>query len=291
MNDTVRRAFLWACALDVVVARPGNVSIASAGHGMQAAQFLASAEAAAPALVTPGARVGERIESAVRATRAAVGCNTNLGIVLLCAPLAATAPEVGENSPAGWRAALERVLSTLDVDDARAAYRAIAHASPGGLGEAPEQDVAEVPTVDLRTAMRLAADRDTIARQYANGFGDVFRTGLPPFRHITDIGTTVLACWFGWLAGFPDSHIARKHGDAVAQSVTNQARVWHTQLSSGAPPDLAALGRWDAELKAQGINPGTSADLTIASAMLAACIDPALPGRFAPHALGMERVR
>ncbi len=186
-----RAAFLDACRLDVETAKPGNVSAASAGHGMTSAQFIVSAEAAASALFTRGASVGTRILDAVTRTREAVGCNTNLGIVLLVAPLAAALDhlESGSSTAADvttWHAATERLLARLGLDDARAAYRAIALANPGGLGDAPEQTVHAEPTVDLRAAMALAAERDSIARQYANGFADIFDTGLAaahPNRH------------------------------------------------------------------------------------------------------------
>jgi triphosphoribosyl-dephospho-CoA synthetase len=154
-------AFLRACRLDVEAAKPGNVSIASAGHGMQAAQFIDSAEAAAPALFARGARVGERILDAVTRTRHVAGCNTNLGIVLLVAPLAAALESVGDTAPldaARWQASVETVLSRLDVDDARAAYRAIALANPGGLGDAPEQSPnATASHVNTRTASRTSS--------------------------------------------------------------------------------------------------------------------------------------
>src|SRR5258708_39479718 len=141
-----RAAFLRACRLDVETAKPGNVSVAYPGHGMTASQFIASADAAANALFAPGAPVGARILDAVSRTRETAGCNTNLGIVLLVAPLAA-ALDLLTDSPAddiAWRTATERVLATLDLDDARAAYRAIALANPGGLGDAPEQSVHEL---------------------------------------------------------------------------------------------------------------------------------------------------
>ncbi len=56
------------------------------------------------------------------------------------------------------------------VEDAREVYAAIRLAAPGGLGRAVEQDVADEPTVTLLEVMRLAADRDDIAREYATGF-------------------------------------------------------------------------------------------------------------------------
>src|SRR3954463_7568846 len=135
-----RHCFAWACRLDVQTRKPGNVSLASPGHRMEAAQFLASAEAAGGPLSAAGARVGDRIEQAIRATRTVVQCNTNLGIVLLCAPLLAAAEHWPAGSgEAGLRRSLAAVLAGLDVADARAAYRAIAIAGPGGLGRAQEQ--------------------------------------------------------------------------------------------------------------------------------------------------------
>jgi triphosphoribosyl-dephospho-CoA synthase len=192
--QAVREVFLRACTLDVEVMKPGNVSLQSPGHGMSGAQFLASAAAAAPAICAQGATVGRRILGAVEATLAAVHCNTNLGIVLLCAPIAAAferleggASEGGAARPQAsddggtqgrLREALQERLAALGIDDSRQAFRAIALANPGGLGSVDDQDVHREPTVDLRAAMVLAADRDRIARQYANAYQDVFDTGL-----------------------------------------------------------------------------------------------------------------
>lgn len=275
-----RAAFLLACRLDVETAKPGNVSIASAGHGMQAAQFIDSAEAAAPALFARGARVGERILDAVTRTQRVAGCNTNLGIVLLVAPLA-TALEplsaaVSTASPldaARWQTSVESVLSRLDVDDARAAYRAISLANPGGLGDAPEQSVHAPPTVGLREAMSLAAERDSIARQYADGFAGIFGTGLDAIAksHCSTTTGITLDVFLTFLGAWPDSHILRKHGAPVAQSVTREARERHVQWRG---EHAARLDAWDAELKAQGVNPGTSADLSVATLFAAALLDP-----------------
>jgi triphosphoribosyl-dephospho-CoA synthase len=286
-DEIVRAAFIEACRLDVATRKPGNVSIDSAGHGMSAAQFIASADAAANALFMRGATVGERILEAVRRTRDAVGCNTNLGIVLLVAPLAAALErfDPSGNPPAvdRWREATIRVLSTLDLDDARAAYRAIALANPGGLGDAPEQSVHAPPSIDLRAAMSLAAERDSIARQYANGFLDVFDTGLDALRHVSSGPLTsftpltplaTLDVFLAFLGGWPDSHIVRKHGLALAQSVTREARGRHdalrrAQARGGLADELKQLAAWDVELKRQGVNPGTSADLTVATLFIA----------------------
>jgi triphosphoribosyl-dephospho-CoA synthase len=250
--------FLRACALDVETMKPGNVSHASAGHGMSAAQFIASADAAADGLFEHGARVGQRILKAVRATLDAVGCNTNLGIVLLCAPLCA-AFERGDD----LQSATRDVLMQLDIEDARLAYEAIALANPGGLGDAPEQSVHTQPSVDLLAAMTLAADRDSIARQYANGFADVFAVAHRIETSNKSAHEIMLDAYLTFLTQWPDSHIVRKHGAAMAQSVTQEA------IALTDARDKSSLIEWDTHLKARGINPGTSADLSVA-AMFAA---------------------
>ncbi|MDF3838209.1 triphosphoribosyl-dephospho-CoA synthase [Cupriavidus basilensis] len=277
-------AFLWACTLDVTVAKPGNVSIDAPGHGMTAGLFLDSAAAAAAPLTNRALQVGERIEQAVAQTRAIARCNTNLGILLLCAPLAAAMESGPPRDADALGKRIEAVLAGLTVADAEAAYRAIAHAMPAGLGAAPEQDVAATPTVGLRAAMQLAAMRDTVARQYANGYADLFTLGLPVLRrHLAGHGAwpgrlqrAVTAVYLAFLARFPDSHIARKHGLPAARRVSDRARLFHGRLEAGQPIDAGALAQWDRELKAAGLNPGTSADLTVASAMIAGCLDPAL---------------
>ncbi|WP_245004938.1 triphosphoribosyl-dephospho-CoA synthase [Paraburkholderia sacchari] len=294
-------AFLWACEQDVVCAKPGNVSIASAGHGMNAEHFLASARAACATLTRASTSVGARIEAAIASTRAVAGCNTNLGIVLLCAPLAAAFERVFEgtfeaNPPSAslpaCAASLQQVLHALSVEDACAAYRAIALANPGGLGEADSQSVGTTPTVDLRAAMTLAADRDSIARQYAEDFRDVLDFGLATFRAAcaaraaspTPLVDAVLLTWFGFLARWPDSHIARKHGIACAQRISDEAAAWLAQGEARlcAP---GALDNWDAALKAGGINPGTSADLTVATLFAAACLDISLVAHTTPFSM------
>jgi triphosphoribosyl-dephospho-CoA synthase len=272
MIDRARQAFLRACEFDVAVRKPGNVSLASPGHGMTAAQFIASARAAATPLFAEGASVGQRIEGAVAASRAAAGCNTNLGIVLLCAPIAAA---VERGPTADLRLALEAVLADLNVDDAAAAFRAITMAQPGGLGEAPAEDVRQPPSVGLRQAMALAASRDSIARQYVHGYADLFEIALPPLQVCLLTHNAVQRAYLALLARWPDSHIVRKHGEAVAQTVMSAAQRWHEQAEAGVvldgAPDFAA---WDDELKAAAINPGTTADLTVAALLLASLTEP-----------------
>ena len=280
---TVGRAFVQACTLDVLARKPGNVSEASPGHRMHAALFLQSAQAAAMPLCSARASVGERIESAVQATWRVVQCNTNLGIILLCAPIVVAQERRALAAPGrSLDVAIRDVLETLTVDDARAAYRAIALARPAGLGSTAEQDVNDAPTVGLRVAMAMAAGRDRIARQYAEGYADVFDTGLASFEHVRHLARrrgddpqaaaihAMQATFLEFLAKWPDSHIARKHGDAAAHSVMAEAWPWRERARRGDMLDAdPAWAAWDESLKARGLNPGTSADLCVATALLA----------------------
>ena len=292
-TDRARIAFLRACELDVRVRKPGNVSLACAGHGMNAALFLASATAAAGPLCTRGARVGQRVEAAVQATWSAAGCNTNLGILLLCAPVAlALERQPRATTPAALHVALIEVLADLDRGDAQAAYRAIARANPGGLGTAADQDVHQVPSVDLRAAMALAAERDSIALQYRDGYAQVFEIGLaalgPGFTRgaaaVSDLppdlpldSATVAAvqrAYLALLSAIADSHIRRKLGRHTADAVMRQAQAWHALAQSGADLDAdPAFAAWDMALKDRGINPGTTADLLVAAMMIAGLME------------------
>jgi len=262
----IAAAFVAACRDELDAPKPGNVHVFADGHRMTAAEFERSAQAAAGPLTATGARVGLRILRAVEATRAAVGTNTNLGIILLCAPLAAAA----EHQPADLRGALAELLESLDVADADLAFRAIALASPAGLGQVEQHDVRAPATVTLAAAMAAAAGRDRIARQFSTGFADIFDRGIArrdaAAARWADPRWATVAVYLGFLGDFPDSHIMRKYDAAVAEDVRRTARLFERRLDSEEPEGLLAdLLDWDRFLKQRALNPGTSADLTVAT--------------------------
>ncbi len=263
----IAQAFRCACVAELEALKPGNVHVFADGHRLTAEQFVRSADAAAAPLSAPGARVGRRILDAVEATQVAVGTNTNLGIILLCAPLAAAA----ERAHVDLRAALVAVLDDLDTGDAELAFRAIVRASPAGLGRLERNDVTEPARVTLRDAMADAADRDRVARQYVTAYADIFEVGLPRLAAAAARGWAeewiVPAIYLGFLADFLDSHIVRKYGIAPAENVRDSAAEFHARLQSSWDPSrlTADLLTWDAVLKEKNLNPGTSADLTVAT--------------------------
>jgi triphosphoribosyl-dephospho-CoA synthase len=259
-----------ACIWEATARKPGNVHRFRDFDDASYVDFLMSAAVLAPVLeLAPGRRVGETVLQAVHSTRAVVPSNTNLGIVLLLAPLAAV-PERED-----LRSGLVRVLEALDVEDARLVYHAIRLASPGGLGEAPEQDVRAEPTQTLRQVMALAAGRDLIARQYADGFGEVFDDGVPALsRGLERTGSLeggIVSCHLHLMASYSDSLIARKRGPAEAEEAARRARHVLDAGWPGMPASRAALADLDAWLRAagRGRNPGTTADLVAACLFVA----------------------
>lgn len=269
-----------ACIWEVMARKIGNVHPSAHFPGTAATDFLLSAAAInLPFSDRCGRGVGLAIRSAAEATREMVGQNTNLGIILLVAPLVAV------RRPTPLRDGLTAVLAGLTVEDAAYVYQAIRLAKPGGLGHAPDQDVRDEPTVTLLEAMRLGADRDMVARQYANGFADVFDFGVPAFLDaLTRFGSVeaaIIDSQFRWLAEYPDSLIARKNGAAVAEDVRRRAADVLAAGGIATPEGRRAGVELDKHLRSDGnkLNSGTTADL------ITACLFVALrEGKVAPSA-------
>lgn len=265
-----------ACLLEVSAPKPGNVSPGVGFGDATYEDFLASAAAIGHPLGTAATRpLGDTILLAIQATRRWTGTNTNLGIVLLLAPLARAASLIKGSAaviPAvTLRDAVGDVLAATSVDDARAAYAAIRLAAPGGLGSAESQDVAGEPNVTLTDAMRLAAGRDGIAREYATDFHATFEIAAPALCTARTDGLSwndaIVETFVTLLAAQPDSHIARRAGLALARDVTSQAatvkRLGGVRTAAG----RSAIARFDASLRDERhrANPGTTADITAAS--------------------------
>lgn len=264
----IRNAFLDACRAELQAIKAGNVHVHAAGHDMEVAQFEAAAEAAAPHIGNANLHVGERIRLAVEASFAAAGCNTNLGIVLLCAPLAAAAEAPIATTNLATRLSL--ILTTLGQQDAAEVYRAIAHANPGGLGKVETEDVAAAPAVTLLQAMDLAKDRDRIANAYVTNFADIFDFALPCLaaarREERSEENAIASLHMSLLAKFPDSHIARKYGPVRAEEIRAAAAVIRPRVFPLTSRDARdRLLAFDASLKTERVNPGTTADFVVAS--------------------------
>jgi len=300
--ESVAATVQLACLLEVSAPKPGNVSPGCHFADTRYEDFLASAAAIGGPFTGAGSRpLGQTVRLAIEATARWTRANTNLGIVLLLAPLARAAcqlsadqappgprstadasasaraeagPLDGRKSVGAWpelRASLARVLDETTIDDAWEVYAAIRLAAPGGLGSVDAEDVAEDPTTTLLEAMRLAAGRDRVAGEYATAFETTFETGAPALGRARREGLSwddaVVETFLTLLAAAPDTHIARRAGAALAADVSSQARA--ALHGGGVRSDAGrrAVAEMDRRLRdgRNAANPGTTADLTAAS--------------------------
>lgn len=255
--------------------KPGNVHIFADGHGMTVQDFMLSAEAASQVIAKPELSLGQRILLSVEATQKAVHCNTNLGIILLCAPIFQA---MYGTKDFDLQIRLSHVLSTTTLEDAEALFKAIRLANPGGLGNSDVHDVNSPATCNLLQAMQASAERDFIGLQYQNGFWHLFQEGLPAYQKALNAwdnptwATTYL--YLFWLSHYPDSHVIRKYGMEVAMQLQQDAVIHYNAFKDIDNPRtyLSQLLVFDQKLKQIGINPGTSADLTVAILLINNCL-------------------
>jgi len=267
--EVISAQFIAACRAELDALKPGNVHRHSAGHGMEVAHFERAAVAAAGPIADPSLSVGQRILRATEASVAATGLNTNLGIVLLAAPLAKAAAET--TIDVGLRRRLGIILSQLDERDAEDAFAAIRLANPAGLGKVEDGDVREgAEHLTLIAAMHLAADRDRIANAYVTTYSDVFDFALPALHEARaatgDDNLAITTLHMALLAEFLDTHIVRKHGEKAAEVVRQEARTLKPHWPSAATAKwLLNLAEFDTKLKDRGLNPGTTADFVVST--------------------------
>jgi triphosphoribosyl-dephospho-CoA synthase len=272
MQPNLAQQALLASILEATAPKPGNVHPEASFEDLTYEDFVRSAFAAAPAFENAVDRgVGATVLDAIQRTRDAVGRNTNLGIALVLAPLAA----VPADTP--LKQGIGSVLANLEVRDSEQVYEAIRLANPGGLGRVDIQDIAESPSVTLLEAMKMAVDRDGIAAQYASDFSTIFEgasrlTRFEPFDERWGEALVDLHVWL--MAEFPDTLIARKCGPEVAAEA---ARYASSVMRAGGPQSAIGRSRMrylDTWLRVNGNqrNPGTTADL-VAGCLFAALRD------------------
>lgn len=262
------QAYQNACLGELEALKPGNVHIFADGHGMVVEQFISSAEASVGFISELGLSLGQRIYKAIEATQQSVGCNTNLGIVLLCAPLVQAALQ---QSTSSFQESLAHVLANTTQDDAQNVFDAIRLANPAGLGHSEQHDIHENADCTLLEAMRAAARKDNVALQYTNGFYQIVTEGLTHYRQALERwerpAWATTAVYLYWLAHYADSHVVRKYGLEVADALQKEAQLHYVAFLKQDNPKLylPSLRAFDHQLKDRGLNPGTSADLTVAT--------------------------
>lgn len=264
--------YLQACETELQAFKPGNVSVYSAADDMTVEDFRVSARVSSEPITNPQYSLGEKIYYAVKATREAVACNTNLGIILLCAPLLQVVASL--NAGENLRDGLRHLLENTTREDADWVFKAVTLAAPAGLGESAQHDVQKPAEVTLTEAMVFAANKDRVALQYATIFKDVFDFGVLRYNRAFvlsgNCGWAALAVFAAMLAQYPDSHIERKYGERYSEWIRAEMEKLDRAMQAVHEPEelLPVLYDLDKAFKAQRINPGTTADITVATVLV-----------------------
>ena len=261
---------LAACLMEATAPKIGNVHPEASFNDMTYDHFVQSAHAVAPVLAKSQPHsVGKTILKATQATINKVQCNTNLGIILLLAPLVAVPTSIC------LKEGVKNVLQNLTKEDAEYVYQAIRVANPGGMGENNEADIQQNPTGTLLEMMQLAASHDQIANQYVNGYHDIFEFGLSCLAERKDFTINwkedIVWLQLRFLERFSDSHVIRKCGNDVGETLQKRAAI---VLNNGFPASSKStelLKEFDEWLRQENNirNPGTTADLITATLFIA----------------------
>lgn len=271
-NLDVRQAVEMACIFEAMAPKAGNVTPQKAFHDTTFFHFVLSALAIGPVMAKGEKNsLGELVLKGVQETRKWVGVNTNLGIILMLAPLV-KAFFMGKD----LQTDLGKVLNTATLYDAQLVYRAIDLASPGGLGDAAEGDVknSENP-LSLLEAMEQASQWDNIAKEYVTNFDITFSMTLPALleqqKYTNDMLRSITQTQLLTLAEVPDTLIARKVGKFKAEEVSRMARQVLKAGGVYSTQGMNAYEAFDHALRKDGnrLNPGTTADLLAAAIFVA----------------------
>jgi triphosphoribosyl-dephospho-CoA synthase len=269
--DDLKSAYLFSCKKDIELIKPGNVNLLSSHKDTKAQDYLDSAILSSKELFNQNYSLGKRILESVNVTRSKVNVNTNLGIILLCAPVIQSYIDFNNLD---LREGIKKTLSITSIKDTHDLCAAINISSPGGLGDSDMYDTASYPNASIKQIMNYSQEYDRISYQYSHNFSDIFDFIIPKLEFLNqryeslDISLSLL--FIEILAKIPDSHISRKFGDKIAKKTSNNARDLLKILDREHDPDYLAkaLNNLDYEYKKKGINPGTTADLLVASLMI-----------------------
>jgi len=253
--------------------------------------------------------IGRAFERGVAGMAARSGTNTQFGCLLLLVPLVrASVGDDGDDenlSPAS----VDRVTRETTVDDAVAFYRAFEHVDVAVADPPADADDLDVRRggdaapalrerdVTLRDVMALSADPGSLtdsddpddsedsdrvpdrnAQEWIEGFPRTFRAAEWIQSDGGPLTDRAARAFIGLLAAEPDTLVAANHGPETAREASERAAalLGGDRSTSG---DIDATAVHDADLDAaeelaaafvdEGINPGTTADLTCAALYVA----------------------
>lgn len=274
---SISQAAALATLLEASAPKFGNVHPSASFADMHFGHFVTTAMVQGDCFEKIGNGVGELILKTVQETSLRVQRNTNLGTVLLLAPLAVAATTLAEQdrTVAAMAQQTKLILEQLTPQDSSLVYEAIRVANPGGLGQQAQNDVSSARAPEsLVAAMQQVAAVDAVARQYCNGFAELFEPLLgwlqAELQQSADPLVAIQRFQLCCLAWQPDGLVVRKCGYDQAAKIQNMAKELHHRYVQGDPKLATYSQQFDDYLRADGNrrNPGTTADLVAATIFL-----------------------
>ena len=267
----LKKQIKFVCDVEMESLKPGNVHKFSKSNDMSIKNFLRSSLIISKCLTKKNLNLGIKIINSVNEIQKKVKKNTNLGIILMLSPIVSVVLEEGIISKEKLVRKIKTLIKKQSIKDSIHIFKAISITSPGGLGFSKKYDVNKLPKINLHKAMEYSKKRDLIARQYCNGFEDIYSTGIPAYKKFYNkwgkVNWALTGVYLTFLKKFNDSHIARNKGKKIATNVRKEAQKYYFFLKRN--KNLNKIKKkllfFDKKLKSKRINPGTTADLTVAT--------------------------
>ena len=274
IKSFLKKQIKLSCYAEMDSLKPGNVHKYSSGHGMTAKDFYKSANIIENYLTQKNYHFSKKILKCVEEIKKKVKKNTNLGIILLFAPVISILLKNGFLDKRNLYKKISLFIKSQNIKSSLPIFKAIKIAAPGGLGKSNRYDVNYLPKVTLYNAMNYSSKKDLIAKQYVTGFKDIFKIGLPAYKkfqskwHNEEWALT--GVYLTYLKQLTDSHIKRKKGKEIAKKVKTEAKKYYKLIENeknfkNIDKITKKLLFFDKKLKSNNINPGTTADLTVAT--------------------------
>ena len=267
----LKKQIKFVCDTEIKSLKPGNVHKYSKGHGMNIKDFLKSSLIISKCLTKNNLDLGKKILVSVNEIQNKIKKNTNLGIILMLSPIVTVIQKEGVISKEELIKKIKSLIKKQNIKNSIPIFKAISITSPGGLGFSEKYDVNQLPKISLHKAMEYSKKKDLIAKQYCNGFEDIYNTGIPAYNKFYDkwgkVNWALTGVYLTFLTKFNDTHIIRNKGRKIAINVRKEAKKYYFFLKRN--KDLNKIKKkllfFDKKLKSKRINPGTTADLTVAT--------------------------
>ena len=267
----LKKKIKFACDTEIKSLKPGNVHQYSKSYDMDIKDFFKSSLIISKCLTKNNLDLGKKILTSVNEIQDKIKKNTNLGIILMLSPIATVVQKEGIISKEELLKKIKSLIKKQNIKNSIPIFKAISLTSPGGLGFSKKYDVNEPSNTNLYKAMEFAKKKDLIARQYCNGFKDIYKIGIPAYKNFYNkwgkVDWALTGVYLTFLKKFNDSHIVRNKGNKIATSIKKEAKKYYFFLKNN--KSLTKIKKklliFDKKLKSKRINPGTIADLTVAT--------------------------